>query len=285
MDALGRCYLPRRIQILPESKDRMRPLIRRWIGEERKVRISFTGDAIINATEAGGYLVLNEGVGDIRIETWYKRGTPTQKQTLRALEALLYWANHDQYPPKSELLHDIHEEIIAQTGIYKESPVTGKPVRVSTSSPLCTTGNMNQFIDTAITFLLDADVPPNLIDPISEKDFVTLYKEWYKTRSVDAETIDNISNWEEYCRVFPYDEFTCIAVNEMGTGQTQKIHIVSRGSAPTEVDEPWNWIRGATSIHNKIHNLGWPVVLAEFPHLIPKVERARAMASKKEIAL
>jgi hypothetical protein len=285
MNAIGRCNIPRRVQILPESKERMRPTIKRWIGEGRKVRFSFSGEGKIIATEAGGWLVIESEPSDIRIETWYKRGTPTQKQTLRALEALLYWANFDQYPPKSELLHDIHEEIIAQTGIYKESPVTGKPVRVSTSSPLCTTGDMNRFVDTAISFLLDADVPPTLIDPISEKDFVGLYREWYKQRSIDPESIDNIKNWEEYCARFPYDEFNCIAVNELGTGQTQKIHIVSVGAETGARDEAWNWIRGATSIHTKIHQLGWPAVLQEYPHLIPKVERARDMAGKKEIEL
>lgn len=285
MDTHGKCNIPRRIQILPESKDRMREVVKRWKNEGKKVRFSFSGEGHIIGTEPGGWLVIEGDAADIRLETWYKRGTLTQKATLRAMEALLYWTNYNQYPASSELLKGYHQALMEDTDIKREDPVSGHRVLVTTSSPMCTTVDMNNFIDTAIHWLLMADIPPNMIEPISEKDFKGIYHEWYKARSVDPSSIDNIKNWEEYCERFPYDEFLCVGINEKGTGQTQKIHIVSRGADISAVDEPWNWIRGATSIHDKIHNsnLGWTAVLHEFPHVAPKVHRARELAKKKEL--
>ncbi|RLC32366.1 MAG: hypothetical protein DRH37_00730 [Deltaproteobacteria bacterium] len=283
MDAHGKCKIPRRVQILPESKERMRPYIKRWIEEEKRIRFAFTGEGVIVGTEQGGWLVIESDPAEIVLETWYKRGTPTQKQTLRALEALMYWSSHNTYPLKSEMLYGYHQVIMDTAGITRVDPASRKTVRVTTSCPLCTTADMNRFIDVAIEFLLEADLPPNMIEPTSEKNFKDLYREWYKWRSIDPSSIDHIKNWEEYCKVFPYDEFLCVLVPEKGTGQTQKIHIVSRGAAADAIDEPWNWIRGATSIHQKIHQYGWEGVLEEYPHLIPKVERARKLAGMKEI--
>jgi len=46
MEAHGRCKLPRRVQILPESKERMKEHIFRWIKEGKKVRFYFSGEGI-----------------------------------------------------------------------------------------------------------------------------------------------------------------------------------------------------------------------------------------------
>ncbi len=283
MDTHGTCNFPRRLQILPESKERMHPFVKRWIEENKKLRFNLSGVGVIDFTEAGGYLVIAGEPMDIRLETWYQRRTLTQLQTLKSLEALLYWANHNAYPASSDLLYGYHQVIVEESNIRREDPASGHRVLITTSSPLCTTADMNQFIDLAIHFLLVADVPPNMVEPIANKDFKTLYKEWYKARSVDPETNDNIKTWEEYCERVQYDEFLCVAINEKGTGETQKIHIVSRGASADSIDESWNWIRGATSIHQKIHQHGWDPVLHEFPHIAPKVHRARELAKKKEL--
>jgi len=205
----------------------------------------------------------------------------TQKQTLRAMEALMYWSDYNQYPPESKLLSGYHEVVIETTNIKKEDPVSGKMIRISTSSPLCTTADMNRFIDTAVMFLLEADIPPNMIEPISEKNFVQIYKEWYKFRSVDSGSIDDIKNWDEYCRRFPYDEFLCVLVPEKGTGQTQKIHIVSRGAAADAIDEPWNWIRGSTSYSQKDSSVWMGCCVAGVSTLNPESESSKRIGREK----
>ena len=282
MESRGRCRLPRRIQILPESKDRMKPSIMKWKAEGKRVRFSFAGEGTILGTEEGGWIVIDSDAADIHIETWYRRGTLTQLATLKALEALLYWSDYDQYPPSSELLWGYHEFLMNTANIMRKNEVTGQMVRITTSCPDCTSIDMNKFIDIAIDELLTRDIPESMVDLASQKSFKDLYREWYRVRSTETD-LESIKNWDEYRRVFPYCEFTCIRVPEAGTGLTQQIHIVSRGSSPQNIDEPWNWIHGLTTIHQKIHKFGWDVVLQEFPHMIPKVKKARELAKKKAL--
>ncbi len=279
MEAVGRAHPPRRIQFLLDSRDRVKPHIKRWLEEAKKVRFSLSFEGYIETTEDGGYIVVTSTeAADVHMETWYKRRTLTQIATLKAIESLLFWAHNQIFPPSSGLLDGFHEVIIESTGIHRVDPSSGKMVRISTSSHLCTTADMNQFIETAIQFVLDADIPHTMYIPAAEKDFSKLYREWYKIRSLD-DGMDDIT-WEEYCRRIPYDEFNCVGATE----GLQKMHIVSRGADAAAIDESWNWIRGPVSIHLQIqHQHGWGPVLQEFPHVIPKVERARKIAKKRSL--
>ena len=235
-----------------------------------------TFEGFIETTKSGGVLVVRAVTpADVRMETWYKRRTLTQLATLKAIESLLYWANYDMFPAKSTDLAEIHQVIMNHAGLYHDDAKFGR-LMVTTSSNHCTTVHMNRFIEVAIQFLLEADVPHTMVEPAAQMNFQELYREWYKLRSLD-EDMDDIT-WEEYKKRVPFDEFNCVQATE----DCQKMHIISRGAQPDAIDESWNWIRGPESIHIRIqHQKGWGPVLQEFPHLIPKVERARKMAHKK----
>jgi hypothetical protein len=284
MNARGKCNLPRRIQILSESKEKMKPSILRWMGERKKIRFAMTGEGIIDSVGEGGWLyVTPHQAADIHIETWYRRKTPTQQATLKALEALLFWAHNGIYPPKSEMLAGFHEVILEVTNIMRMDPTCGRRVMVRTSSPLCTSSDMNEFIRTAFVLLMESDVPDHLIEPITDRNPTEIYRAWYTEYSVDEAAYTGIETWEDYLERFPFDEFFAVSRNEAGTGATQQMHIVSRGADKAAIDEPWNWIHGATSVHQRQHQVGWGPILQEFPHIAPKVHRARELAKKKEL--
>lgn len=279
MEAVGRAVAPRSLTFLRDSRDRVKPHILRWMNEEKKIKILVSFDAKIIDTASGGIIIMDsDSAADVHMETWYKKRTLTQLATLKSIESLLYWAHNGTFPISSTLLDGFHEVILEAAGITREDPSSGKTVRISTSSHLCTTADMNRFIEIAIGFVLDADIPHTMIEPAAQMDFRKLYQEWYKMRAMEPD-MDDIT-WEEYCRRFPYDEFNCIGATE----GLQKMHIVSRGADAAAIDESWNWIRGPESIHIRIqHQHGWGPVLQEFPHVIPKVERARQMAKKRSL--
>lgn len=280
MNTAGKANLPRRIQILPESKERMKPSLLRWLGEKKKIRFTLSGEATIKALGEGGWVLLApDQAAEIYLETWYKKKLPTQLATLKALEALLFWSHNNIYPPKSEMLAGFHEVILETTNIMRMDPTCGRRVMVRASN--ATTADMNEFIRTAFVLLLEADVPEHLIEPITERNPSEIYRAWYAEYSVSEVAYTGIKTWEDYLERFPFDEFFAVSRNEAGTGATQKMHIVSRGADPTSIDEPWNWIHGATSVHQRQHQIGWDPILQEFPHIAPKVRRARELAQKK----
>lgn len=279
MEAVGRASAPRSLTFLRDSRDRVKPHILRWMDEGKKIKILVSFDAQIVSTASGGIIIMeSDSAADVHMETWYKKRTLTQLATLKAIESLLYWAHNGTFPLSSTLLDGFHSVIMEAAGIMRMDDECGKYMRITTSSRLCTTADMNRFIEVAIQFVLDADIPHTMTMPALEMDFRKLYQEWYKIRSLEPD-MDNIT-WEEYCVRYPYDEFNCIS----NTEGLQKMHIVSRGSDVTAIDESWNWIRGPESIHIRIqHQHGWGPVLQEFPHIIPKVERARQMAKKRSL--
>ena len=289
MDAHGKAAVPRRLQVLPESKDRMYPTIKKWADERKKVRFTISGEGHIIGTEKGGWIIIDTvgcEAADLTLEAWYKRRTLNQLNTLKALEALLFYANHEMYPPKSEMLYGYHQVIMELTGIRRQDPYSGKVVMVTTSMEMCTTVDMHRFISTAFRLILECDsLPPGMIEPATNMNVKMLYRAWYQKATEDEALYAGIKSWDDYLELFPYDEFHLVARNEAGTGATQKIHIVSRGAEHAAIDEPWNWIHGATSVHEKIHNslIGWEGVLHEFPHMTQKVRRAREIARKKEL--
>lgn len=280
MDAIGRAEIPFRIVFHKDSKERVKPSIIKWMAEGKRLRISMVFEAYIAKTAPGGVIELRadeySASADVHMETWYKRRTIKQLATLKAIESLLYWSHNNMFPPRSTDLAGYHQSIMELAGIRELDPSCGKAVLLTTSNPRCTTEHMNRFIEIAVTLAIESDLPPNMIEPATEMDFITLYREWYKARTATADC-DGLTK-DEYKKRFPYDEFNCIAETE----DLQIMHIVSKGAGADVIDESWNWIRGPSYLHIQIqHQHGWEPILQEFPHIIPKVERAREMAKKK----
>lgn len=63
-------------------------------------------------------------------------------------------------------------------------------------------------------------------------------------------------------------------------GSLELAHIVSRGSDSADIDEGWNVIVLTHEEHMAQHQYGWDAFLQTYPHLAPRVERARELAGK-----
>ena len=263
------------IQVRPISKNDMKSNLLRWGKEEKPVNITITFTAKISQIAAGGMVYLDAVPGEDAVcimETWYKKRTITQISTLKALEAFLYWSQEGDYPQKSDQLWAIHEGIIEEADI--RDPETG--ARIRTSSPICTTQNMNRFIEIALNHLAQSEINDDLKDRLTDQKLSTLFTTWIQQRMIDKD-IDNIKNWDEYKERFQFCEATFQHRDDL-----VQAHIVSRGANAAVIDEPWNWLRIRNDIHQLQHQNGWDGILAEFPHLRAKVERARNMASLKD---
>lgn len=278
MKSRGKIYAPREVIVQPVSKIDMKDNLVRWFKEGKQLDFTMTFTATISELLPGGMLKLipsEETNGSVvTIETWYKKRTLTQISTLKALEAFIYWAQEGEYPQKSDHLWAIHEGILEEADLRDEE--TG--ARIRTSSPVCTTQHMNRFIEIALNHLAEAEITEDLKAKLfSDQPLSVLFTSWIKSRMVERD-IDRITSWKEYKARFNYCEATF-----MHTEDLVQAHIVSRGANAAIIDEPWNWIRLRHSIHTMQHQNGWDKILAEFPHLIPKVERARAKAKAKEL--
>jgi hypothetical protein len=277
MKSRGKIYAPKELIIQPVSKLDMKDNLIRWMKESKQLDFTVTFTATIQELLPGGRVVLsplqelNESI--VTMETWYKKRTLTQINTLKALEAFLFWAHEGEYPQKSDQLWAIHEGIIEEADI--RDPQT--QVRIRTSSPVCTTEHMNRYIEIALNHLAEAQITDDLRSKIfSDQPLSVLFTSWIKTRMVEKD-IDDIKSWAEYKERFRYCEATF-----MYTDDLVQAHIVSRGANAAAIDEPWNWIRLRNDVHMLQHQHGWDKILFEYPHLIPKVQRARAKAGAKD---
>lgn len=267
---------PTATTIRPVSKEDMKETLKRWWQEEKQLDVTMTFSCIIEGFEPGGIIKFKAVPEDavVTFETWYKKRTITQINTLKALESFLFWTQEGEYPQKSTQLWAIHEGILEEADLRDEE--TG--ARIRTSSPVCTTQHMNRFIEVALNHLAEAQITEDLKSKLfSDQPLSVLFTSWIKSRMVERD-IDSIKNWAEYKERFRFCEATF-----MYTDDLVQAHIVSRGANAAVIDEPWNWIRLRHTIHAKQHQNGWDHIMAEFPHLVPKIQRARAMAKAKEL--
>jgi hypothetical protein len=278
MEFNGKAQIPDSIKILPVSSEAALPLIGRWLKETKKVKVTVSFDAYISGTMKPGIIMFGGGSepAEVNIRTWYKRRSLSQLATLKALESILFWAMEGKHALNSKWLWPIHQGIMEEVGERVSNPVCGnKPILVTTSSEYCDTYMMNKFIDCAVDHILEYELPQTLVEPLSKKRLSDIFREWFIARFVQ-EDIDGISSWDEYKTRFDFCEFTFTRNIE----PLDQIHIVSRGSDKKDIDAPWNWIHGRHSIHMRTHAYGWDAILKEFPHIIPKVKRARDLAGK-----
>lgn len=274
MKSRGKFFSPRSLTIMKNSKADMKPFLVRWMAEKKSVNITLSFTAVIDSLQPGGEIVLTPNESEdqvILIETWYKKRSITQLNTLKALEAFLYWSMEGDYPLKSELLWAIHEGIIEEADIRDQE--TG--ARIRTSSPVCTTAHMNRFIEIALNHLAEAQIGDDLKCLLfSDQPLSVLFTNWIRQRMIETD-IDDIKSWAEYKSRFQFCEATFVYADDL-----VQAHIVSRGANAAAIDKPWNWLRIRNSIHQRQHQYGWDELIREYPHLKPKIDRAREKAGE-----
>jgi hypothetical protein len=84
---------------------------------------------------------------------------------------------------------------------------------------------------------------------------------------------------EEWREKHPYSE-----ASGKG-GNIEQAHIVSRGADAPDIEKAWNWIALLHEEHMQQHQIGWDGFLQIYPHLRGRVNRARNLAGKLELAV
>jgi hypothetical protein len=284
MEAKGRIETLTQIQFLIDSKDKVKDKVFQWMRDKKRIRFHITGEAVVSGTAAGGIVFLEPPDGsvggcDVSLKTWYRKGSRSQLNTLKGLESLIYQADNGIAPPSSDDLWFIHQGIMEAANIQIYNTKTESSSLVTCSSPFCDSSAMNRYIEIALDELSMRDIPENVRDSINGETISDLFVEWYKKRMVEDD-LHSIKNWESYKSLFPWCEFTFTRGTE--DNPLEWMHIVTRGAHPERIDEPWNWIHGSASIHRKQHLYGWDSILQDYPHMIPKVKKARELANQKE---
>ncbi|MCK5601505.1 hypothetical protein KAR91_06545 [Candidatus Pacearchaeota archaeon] len=286
MESVGKIHPIGKISFYPASREEVRDNIKRWYKEKQKISFVITGEAIIETGNEHGEIFLTTPEGqlagnDIVLKTWYKRRTLSQLNTLKALESIIYQCDNGVVPVVAENdLWFIHQGIIELAGLTIYNSFTDSYIKLTSSSPMCDTVAMNRFIEIALDELSKRSIPENVRDSLFDQPIKNIFINWYKKRMI-LDDINHIKNWDSYREMFPWCEFTI----KRGTEDAPLIqmHIVSKGSATDLRDEPWNWLHASQHIHKKQHDLGWGPILQDYPHMKGKIDKARAIAKKREL--
>lgn len=259
---------------------------RRWVKSAmgKTVNITMTAQAVLTGTAAPQtlHLQLKEPFsGQVSIAR--NRRTTKQNDTLRGIERMIFFAQHNREPMDGETAY-IHEGILDLFAPKIENPMTGKQSPKRTSDPSMTTKEMYRIVEGALLELTDMDIPDEVYEAIWS-DLKGLWREWYKWRETsedeaaeDLRTQD--TSYESYARTHPICEITL----SPGTVNDPLViaHIVSRGARADLIEKPWNWLRIKDSLHKKQHQHGWNSILDSAPEAVKlKVEKARQQASEE----
>lgn len=284
MEAKGNIKNIDKITFLIDSKDQVKNNIIKWMKDKKRIRFYITGEAYISRTESGGTIVLDYpdyvNNTNINLNTWYKKRSYSQLNTLKGLESIIYQLDNGVAPASSDMLWFIHQGIMESANIRIYNPKTDDTSIVTCSSPHCDTKTMNKFIEIALDELSTRNIQDDVRDSLSGKNISELFISWYKKRMIEDDIL-NLKNWEEYKKMFPWCEFTFKRGTE--DDPLQRMHIVSAGADKADYEEPWNWIHASRSIHAKQHQYGWEPILQDYPHLIQKVNKARLIAKNNGI--
>lgn len=213
----------------------------------------------------------------VEMEKPFKLRSMNQNRTLRGIEYFIGYVL-DAGPPEKDTLAIIHEGLLEEYAPKEISVFSGELIPKRTSQ--MNTKEMSMLIDKALNHLATMDIPHSVMEAIG-LDMKTLWEKWYLWKNSEESDlyITEDMTWENYKKIQPVCEFTFVAP---GQGiKLDQMHIVSRGAEHSAINEPWNWIRGRREIHQEQHQYGWEYVLRKYPHVKPKVERARKMAGKK----
>lgn len=119
------------------------------------------------------------------------------------------------------------------------------------------------------------------LEPDQEADVKALINDWTLWRG-DLE-FDPLDYKDDEFKV-PVTEKEWYELHKIseasGRGPIEKCHIISRGA--DTIEEPWNWMALTHQEHiGVMHQGGWTTLMARYPRLKGKVERARELAGKR----
>lgn len=198
-----------------------------------------------------------------------------QVKTVFALIDAIFTSQEARHPTEEER-HALYMYFLR---IYAPRiQVSGQPgITEPKSLSIMTKEEAARFITDLATFLAQqCSLPDYLVTDVS-----ALFEEHSKqVNLLYPDLIDKDCSGKEYS----IDEWCKVNSFSHASGSTETLeiaHIISKGSAPQYRDCVWNFLRLTHEEHMFQHQKGWGEFLELFPHLRPRVERARRLASEK----
>jgi len=208
---------------------------------------------------------------DMEIQRWYKRRSLNANNLAWELATRLGQADHVS---KEIVYYAVKELVVLPRDEYKG-------IFVSRSSNALTTVEFANFIQ-AIVIECQTHVPA-----VEIRDIWILFTEWRFAQEKDP-LEGTYYGPEDYKEKHPCCE-ACggYLLTTDGSGDLQHggqlAHIVSVGAGGAHPD--WDWLMLCTKCHLCTqHANGWEDLLTLYPHLRPKVDRARERSGKKPLA-
>lgn len=225
-----------------------------------------------------------ETVGDnvvrVTAEKLNSKKTYDQVRTVFGLIDIIFQVDEDRKPTEHEKAL-YYSYLLNQYGEKHLVSVSGQePMMQAIGLSSMTKPQATRFISALVAHICErCQLPDYLMHDMTEL-FETFAV--YKGR-MDVDFADTDENGE-YLSVDKWVERNNYS---HATGKTENLeiaHIVSKGTAPQFRDCVWNFLRLTHDEHMYQHAKGWGKVFKLYPHLKGRVERAREMAKKLEIA-
>lgn len=279
------------VRILKSYHENFYDIITKWSKSEQKydfnLEIGLTGT--LEKFESGGVFRFKlKETPTFSMQKEHTFSTRNQMNTLRGIERFIAWAQLG-YRPKEEDMYWIHEEIIHHASKWIENPVTNMKEPMRTSDPRMDSRTMSFLIQYAMDLLAVQDIPREVLSNIGD-DLMSLWDTWYKWRyslGVDDPIFESEKDctWEKYKENHPVCELC--GQPEKENDALERAHIVSVGSRTDLFNKSWNWIRIHHSHHHAMHAdkdgtfIGWDNIIASYPFIEGKINRAKELANKE----
>jgi len=184
-------------------------------------------------------------------------------QTLRQVEKLIAWASTGSKPASDSIeVSMIHEGLLYA---YGETNPAGVVLRSSE----CSERGLYRLVTGAMKELSMMNIPP-CVDLTSVSTAVNTWRESYFVKA-----LDHHDSLEELKEAIPYC-FSCFENKPL-----QAAHIVSRGADTRLINNPDNFMLLCDRCHIQTqHKHGWDRLIQKYPHIYPRIERARSLMSE-----
>lgn len=206
----------------------------------------------------------------------YSKGDKTydQVKTIWALIAIMYEAING-FKPTSDQSEQLYSELLDSFAERTPSILhQGDTVPIPLSS--MSKQQASSFTQCIINELAEScDLTPDLQSDVKE-----IFEQFQKWK---GEQITDPVDYGENGVLLTTSEWLEKNVISFASGLKENLeiaHIVSKGTAPQYRDCCWNFLRLTHEEHMMQHKIGWDKFLEIYPHLKPRVEKARELAHK-----
>jgi hypothetical protein len=217
---------------------------------------------------------------NVRLGLHYQRRTYKQNASVWELVTVIFQSGENRKPTEEEK-YALYLDLLEVYADKTPNKLTGKlrPVHISESNSV----EGARFIDGLLFHLAtQCDLEYGLQATV--QSVLQEWEEWKGGQDIDPSDYQDIGcskmlTHAEWATKHPYSE-----ASGRG-GNIERAHIVSRGADSPDIEKAWNWIALLHEEHTQQHQLGWDAFLQIYPHLRGRVDRARNLAGKSELAV